>query len=473
MKLWAMLASTGVALATLAAATTFNAALTPGDTARPAAQINAADPPDSARVGVAIATPGRIADEGLGLATAAGIGVVVIDAGHGGRDLGCSGTTHGAREKHIALSLALQLGERLASAHPDIQVVYTRESDVFVPLHRRAAIANEAQADLFISLHCNALPSASRVRGSETYVMGLHTAQHNLDVAKRENAAIHLEQDPSHHYDFDPESPAGHITLSMFQHAFLEQSMRLADDIETALGSRPGHRSRGVKQAGFLVLKETAMPSVLVETGYLTNASEEAYLNSEDGRAETVEALYTGVRDYLRQRRRDAGAAQAVPVSARIPREQAPAPQTPEQRLRGISEPGAHIVAPVGRRSATPGAPARPEVVSERRSLAASVAEAPASPVATEPSRAVHFYVQLAASTKPLDVSRGKWASLGHPIRGVAEGIYTKYQAGPFATFAEADRVKRTARAGAFPDAFTTGYRDGVKLSRAGLEKVR
>ena len=429
MRWGALFASTGATLAALAGPPAFNAGLTAVDTGRLGAQINAPSP-----------------------TATSGVRVVVIDAGHGGRDHGCHGTTHGAREKHVALALALALGERLATRHPELRVVYTRQTDVFVPLHERAAVANAAQADLFISLHCNALPGLARVRGSETYVMGLHTAQHNLDVAKRENAAIHLERDAGHHYDFDPDSPAGHITLSMFQHAFLEQSLRLAADLETALGARDGQRSRGVKQAGFLVLRETAMPSVLVETGYLTNAAEEAYLDSEAGRAETVAALYEGVAAYMRHRSRERlsastpGEAPARPVSVRASHASAEA-STTEAQLRDLSEPASPIVAPVGRPSRV---------------------RAPAPP-----SSGVAFYIQLAASRQPLQTGGGRWATLAGPLRSLREGDYHKYQVGPYATLSEAEAIKRVVRRGGFPEAFTVGYRGVERVSGRELSALR
>ncbi len=400
--------STGLALPALAGVLPFNDTLT----ARDSRQRNAPE---------AFAT---VADPHLG---ADGVTTIVIDAGHGGHDGGCSGAAHGAREKTIALRLALGLGARLREVYPDMQVILTRDKDVFVPLHKRAAIANAAQADLFISIHCNAMPSGNSVHGSETYVMGLHTAQHNLDVAKRENAAIRLEKQSEQHYDFDPDSPAGHIILSMFQHAFLEQSTALAANIEDQLAARDGHRSRGVKQAGFLVLKETAMPSVLVETGYLTNATEEAYLNSAAGQEETVESLYRGVVRYLRQRGGEAGESRPVLAAAQT---SGPAHAG---ALASMSEPGSPIVAPVGDTDAG----------------------------------GVAFYVQLAAAAEQVNTSGPKWTRLGAQIRYVREEALLKYQAGPFATREEAMRVHRVARGNGFPDAFLTAYRYDTKLSAA------
>ncbi len=240
---------------------------------------------------------------------------LVIDAGHGGKDRGCAG--HHSNEKVISLAVARAFGRLVEQRRPDVRVLYTRYEDVFVPLHERAAIANRARADLFISIHCNYLVSSAAVNGSETFVMGLNTVDYNLDVAKRENAAIRMEDTLSRaRYGFDPETPAGHIILSMYQHAFLEQSTLLAESLERNLRRREGRKSRGVQQAAFVVLKETAMPSVLIETGYLSNASEEDYLTSPAGQQQTAEALYRGLVGYLRQRGASGGAERAVLAKA-------------------------------------------------------------------------------------------------------------------------------------------------------------
>jgi N-acetylmuramoyl-L-alanine amidase len=191
---------------------------------------------------------------------------VVIDAGHGGHDHGCSGSSN--KEKTVALNLALKLGALIEKNYPDVKVVYTRKTDVFVELYERAAIANRNNADLFICIHCNANPSSSP-SGTETYVMGLHKTEANLNVAKRENDVILMEDDYSQHYDgFDPNNPASHIIFSLNQHAFMEQSILFASSVEKYFKTNSNRSSRGVKQAGFLVLWKTAMPSVLIETGF-------------------------------------------------------------------------------------------------------------------------------------------------------------------------------------------------------------
>lgn len=202
---------------------------------------------------------------------------VVLDAGHGGKDSGCSGSV--SQEKDVALELTLAIGREL-STRGDIDVIYTRDADYFVPLYERTSIANQSGADLFVSIHCNASLDRS-VRGSETFVMGLHTSQENLEVAKRENRSVQLEDDQSRYHAYDPDSPLGHILLAREQHDHLEESILLAANIESKLATTMS-KSRGVKQAGFVVLRATTMPSVLIEAGFLTNAEDEALLTSQD-----------------------------------------------------------------------------------------------------------------------------------------------------------------------------------------------
>lgn len=224
------------------------------------------------------------------------IKTIVIDAGHGGKDPGCLGSN--SREKHIALGIALSFAQQLRDRYPDLRVILTRDDDTFIPLDERAAIANRAQADLFVSIHCNYMPGSQATDGSETYVMGLHTAQHNLDVAKRENESILLEEDYEKKYDYDPNSSEGHILLSLYQNVHLDQSILFASFAEQKMHEVTGRRTRGVKQAGFVVLKETTMPSVLVETGFLSSPTEEANLLSDEGQQSTAQALVAAFSDY-------------------------------------------------------------------------------------------------------------------------------------------------------------------------------
>jgi len=224
---------------------------------------------------------------------------VVIDAGHGGKDPGAVGKY--SKEKDIALSIALKTGDYIQKNLPDVEVIYTRKTDVFIELHKRAQIANDLEADLFISIHCNA-NNSSKPYGTETYVMGLHKSQANLEVAKLENAAILKEEDYDDMYDgFDPSRDEDYITLTLFQNAYLESSLMLASNVQDQFRERAKLKDRGVWQAGFWVLYKTAMPGILVETGYLSNANDEKYLRSEDGQTYIASAIYRAFKEYKLQ----------------------------------------------------------------------------------------------------------------------------------------------------------------------------
>jgi len=218
---------------------------------------------------------------------------VVVDAGHGGKDPGNTG--NGYLEKKIALSIALKLGKKLEDN--DVKVVYTRKSDVFVNLFERANIANRSNAQLFISIHCDS--HTSQAYGAGTFVLGLHANQRNFEVAKKENSVIFFEEDYINKYEgFDPNNPESVIGLTLMQEEYLDQSIVAASYIQNSFVNKLKRRNRTVKQAGFIVLKYTYMPSVLVETGFLTNNSEGAYLNSVKGQNEMADAIASAVFDY-------------------------------------------------------------------------------------------------------------------------------------------------------------------------------
>ena len=221
---------------------------------------------------------------------------IMIDAGHGGHDHGCSGTV--SNEKEITLAIALKLEQELKQRYPDIEVLQTRTTDAFVPLHERIRQANRQKADVFLSIHANSFGDGS-VSGTEVFVMGLHTAAENLRVAQRENASVLLENDFLQNYDgFDPNSPEGQIILSMFQNVYLEKSISLADKISDQISSTTGFSNRGVKQAGFVILRKAAMPSVLIETGFLTHHGNEQVLNSASGQMQVARAISDALGAY-------------------------------------------------------------------------------------------------------------------------------------------------------------------------------
>ncbi len=222
--------------------------------------------------------------------------VLVLDAGHGGDDGGAKGYG-GIREKDITLDVTLALGKLIEKTHKDVKVIYTRETDVFIPLQERARIANKNKASLFISIHCNATNNLS-ASGTETYVLGLHRNEENFEVSKRENSVIFLEDNYEEKYEgFDPRSPASVIGLTLLQNTHLDNSILFAKHVEDnfILSNR---LSRGVKQAGFLVLRQTAMPSVLTEIGFITNSEEGLFLGSEEGKGKVVEDIYKSFKKY-------------------------------------------------------------------------------------------------------------------------------------------------------------------------------
>jgi N-acetylmuramoyl-L-alanine amidase len=227
------------------------------------------------------------------------VDVVVIDAGHGGHDTGALGKN--SREKDITLAIVLKLRDYINLNMKDVKVILTRDDDTFIELFRRARIANENKADLFISVHCNSTKSPSAY-GVETFVMGLHKSDANLAVAKAENAAILLEDDYVEKYDgFDPNSPEGNIFFSMMQNAFLDKSLAFAGKVQHQMVDNLHMFNRGVKQAGFLVLYKTAMPGVLIETGFISNPKDEKFLLSEKGQDQISEAIFNALKEYKYQ----------------------------------------------------------------------------------------------------------------------------------------------------------------------------
>ena len=223
---------------------------------------------------------------------------LVIDAGHGGHDAGALGTL--SKEKNINLNVALAFGRLVENNCPGVNVIYTRKTDVFIPLHQRADIANRNKADLFISIHTNALPKGAKAMGLETYTLGMHRASDNFDVAKRENSVILIEKDYKQHYEgFDPSSSESYIMFEFLQDKNMAQSVELAKMVQKRTCAAAARPNKGVKQAGFLVLRETSMPSCLIELGFISTPSEEQFLNSDEGIANMGRGIYQAFCDYL------------------------------------------------------------------------------------------------------------------------------------------------------------------------------
>ena len=227
---------------------------------------------------------------------------VVIDAGHGGKDSGTMGTKrYKTYEKDIALKISLMLGEYIKKNIPEVDVIYTRDDDTFIELRQRTIIANQQNADLFISIHCDGFTN-SKASGASVFVMGMSKLKENMDVAIRENSVIYLEDNYKEKYDgFDPKSAESYIVFSVMQNSHLTKSINFAEKIEYEFSNRAKRKSRGIKQAPFYVISRANMPAVLIEAGFLTNPNEEDYLNTEEGQSHIASAIFRAFRSYYNE----------------------------------------------------------------------------------------------------------------------------------------------------------------------------
>lgn len=369
---------------------------------------------------------------------------LVIDAGHGGADSGAKGTF--AFEKNINLNVALAFGRLVERNCPDVNVVYTRKTDVFVPLHKRASIANKHKADLFISIHTNALPKGKRSRGMETYTLGMHRADDNFDVAKRENSVILIEQDYRQHYEgFDPNSSESYIMFELLQDNNMAQSVELARLVQKKTCVAAGRSDKGVKQAGFLVLRETSMPGCLIELGFITTPDEERYLSSKEG----VEAMGRGIYNAFIAYKSKYGGAPKVPYRE-APVEQPVAPAAP-----AASAVPANPVAPA------------PKEAAEQKAEKTEVATRPvvsdeSKLVETEDERPV-FKVQILASQRSLRPGSQQFKGEKEVDSYLDNGLY-KYTCGATTDYYEASRLRKQLLA-KFPEAFIIAFKKGVRMN--------
>lgn len=416
-----------------------------------------------------------------------GIKKVVLDAGHGGKDAGCSGKH--SKEKDIALDITLRLGQLIKKHHPDVEVIYTRKIDEFVPLHERAAIANRNKADVFISIHCNTTAKRNSAIGTETFVMGLHRAEDNLLVAKRENSVIEYEQDHEAHYDgYDPNSDEGHIVLSMYQNAFLDQSIALANFIEDEFRVHGQRVSRGVKQAGFLVLRNTIMPSVLIEAGFLNHSKEEAILSSEEGKGRSATAIFNAFTKYKLEMDQlaanQSSTIEAVPVNYKDdsgavaqnnPSKQGEEEETTNyverakremERMKNQQSKANPTVTKENQTASSPAKPAdKPASVPAKKPATNEVASTSRMPASqTEPvskikprEKKLEYAVQLSASSKKLRTGGGKWDKVENVMIRFEDNLY-KYQVGTIPTYEQAHETKTRLRALGFTDCFIVAY---------------
>ena len=227
------------------------------------------------------------------------IKTIVIDPGHGGKDSGTMGTKrYKIYEKHVALAVSLKLGEYIQKTFPEINVIYTRKTDIFLELNERTELANKNNADLFISIHCDGFTNPNP-SGASVFVMGMSKLKANMEVAMRENSAIYMEDNYQKKYEgFDPQSQESYIVFSLMQNIYLNQSLKIAEEVEKEFSTKANRKSRGVKQAPFYVISRTNMPSILIECGFLTNPQGEEYLHSEIGQDYIASAIYRAFRSY-------------------------------------------------------------------------------------------------------------------------------------------------------------------------------
>lgn len=360
--------------------------------------------------------------EGFGQGTSAQptdkIRTVVIDAGHGGKDPGTLGKY--TKEKDIALKVALKTGGYIQKYFPDVKVIYTRKTDKFIELHRRAQIANDANADLFISIHCNSVQNNPRPYGSETYIMGLHKSKSNLDVAKRENAAILGEDNTSAYQGFDPTSPDSYIIFNLLQDAYQDKSTNLADKIQSQFKNRVGRKSRGVKQAGFLVLHRAYMPRVLIELGFLSNPNEEKFLHSTKGQDYMASAIYRAFKEYkIEHDKRNDQADHS---------DDAPATSGSTGTAANESKPSTTV--------SSNNTPQNDDIV---------------------------YRVQFTINEKKLPANHKSFAKLDN-IFAYKQGKYWKYTCGYFNSFYKAQQHRNNIAKSKYKDAFVVAFKDGKRM---------
>ncbi|MBP6511516.1 MAG: N-acetylmuramoyl-L-alanine amidase [Bacteroidia bacterium] len=396
------------------------------------------------------------------------IKTIVIDAGHGGHDAGCLGAS--SREKHVALDIALKLGKMIETNYPDIRVIYTRKSDVFIPLHERANIANRAHADLFICIHLNAGGKAAY--GSETYVMGNHKTESNLDVAKRENATILLEDDYLKKYDgFDPNSPEANIIFSLYQSQFMSQSLLFASNIQDEFTEYAGRNNRGVKQAGFLVLYKTAMPAVLIECGFLTHEPEEKFLVSDKGQNTMAAAIYRAFKEYKVDMETTSGnsAADPSPKSDPVKMEKDPVPVPPVEEVKVLKPDSSEEKVVV---NPTPHLPQPPTTTPTPTPTPSKQNTGLKDKILNDiKSPAVFISVQIGASKNPAS-DNSKFTTIESINMVECADGFTRYCIGKYLTIADARKKLNQVKANGRADAFLTAFNGNQRITIQEAEKL-
>lgn len=365
--------------------------------------------------------------------------VVVIDPGHGGHDPGAIGKR--GKEKNINLNVALKVGRLIQNNCNDVKLIYTRKTDVFIPLDRRAQIANNAKADLFISIHTNSIARGRTVRGAETYTLGLHRTEENLEVAKKENSVILIEDNYEQRYaGFNPNSSESYIIFEFLQDKNMEKSVKLATLIQKQFKSTARRIDKGVHQAGFLVLRATSMPSVLVELGYISTPDEEQYLLSEAGASALANSIYKAFLNYKREH-------DAPADRSRVQQQDLPEPESkPEESV-------------VDKQTAEPDTAAEPV----KNVKSSPITPKKVSGTQTKTSNKPVFKIQILISNKVLPKDSRQFKGL-FPVSYYREkGLY-KYTYGESTDYNKVLRTKRNITA-KFKDAFIIAFKNGEKMN--------
>ncbi|MBU2996719.1 N-acetylmuramoyl-L-alanine amidase [Cellulophaga baltica] len=366
--------------------------------------------------------------------------IVVLDAGHGGHDPGNLG--NGYLEKNIALNIVLKVGEALKK-HPDIKVIYTRKDDTFVDLYVRGEIANKANANLFVSVHCDS--HTSEAHGAGTFVLGLHANKQNFDIAKKENSAIYLEDDYESRYAaYNINSPESIIGLTIMQEEFLDQSILLAKTMQDNFTGELKRKDRKVKQAGFIVLHQTFMPSVLVETGFLTYKPEGEYLNSTKGQADMGQAIADAIVDY----KNNIGSVKSdqpsfVKTETEIKKE-------PVIKEVVKAEPKKEVVT------------VAPKVVPKK--IEEPIKEIEPTIVKESEKPSVFFRVQIFASSKDLATTSPVFKGLKNISKESFNSV-NRYLYGESTSLTNAESLKTEAISKGFKDAYIVAYKSGNRIS--------
>jgi N-acetylmuramoyl-L-alanine amidase len=366
--------------------------------------------------------------------------VLVIDAGHGGHDPGAIGKI--SKEKNINLNVALKLGKLIQENCSDVKIIYTRRTDVFIPLDRRAEIANNAKADLFISIHTNSVGGSNTAKGASTWTLGLAKSDANLAVAKRENSVILYESDYKTRYaGFNPNSAESYIIFEFMQDKYMQQSVRLASMIQKQFKNSCNRIDRGVHQAGFLVLKASAMPSVLVELGFISTPEEERYLNSESGSSSLARGIFRAFMNYKRDHeiRMTGSSNTVIPRQIAEEKEEEDTAEAETPTTRGDRREAAE---PTTSASAEPAAP-------RERATASSSDE-------------IVFKIQILTSDAKLKAGDRRFKGLKNVDFYKEKGIY-KYTYGASTNY---NKVLQTRReiASKFKDAFIIAFKGGEKM---------